>query len=237
MVEVMPASELFRGRQIDRQVIVICVRRHLSYKLSSRDLVEIMSERGIALGHTTILRWVQRYVPEFERSWNRYSRPVGGSWRCAETYIKLKGRWTHLYRAVNKQGRTVGFLSSERRDVAAAKRFFSKAIKNNGAPRVISLDAHAASHRSVAEMKAARTIPRRVEARSNKYLNNVIEQDRRRIKHRLGPMPGFKHSDTAAITICGIELAAKIRKHQFKVGKVLGRPKTTPGIWVAVLAA
>ena len=237
MDDLTPASELFKGRQFDQEVIVLCVRWYLSFKLSSRDLVEIMSERRIALAHTTILRWVQRYVPEFEKLWNRYARSVGGSWRCDETYIKVKGRWTYLYRAVDKQGRTVDFLLSEKRDVAAAKRFFSKAMKNNGAPRVITLDAYAASHRAVAEMKSARVMPRRVGVRSNKYLNNVIEQDHRRIKHRIGPMLGFKRFDTAAITICGIELAAKIRKHQFKIGKLPGRPKTTPGIWAAVLAA
>ena len=237
MVERTPSSELFKGRQFDQEVIVLCVRWYLSFKLSSRDLVEIMSERSIALAHTTILRWVQRYVPEFEKLWKRYARPVGGSWRCDETYIKVKGRWTYLYRAVDKQGRTVDFLLSEKRDVAAAKRFFSKAMKNNGPLRVITLDAYAASHRAVAEMKSARTMPRRVGVRSNKYLNNIIEQDHRRIKHRIGPMLGFKRFDTAAITICGIELAAKIRKQQFKIGKLPGRPKTTPGIWAAVLAA
>ena len=150
---------------------------------------------------------------------------------------KVKGRWTYLYRAVDKQGRTVDFLLSEKRDVAAAKRFFSKALKNNGPLRVITLDAYAASHRAVAEMQSARSMPRRVGVRSNNYLNNIIEQDQRRFKHRVGPMLGFKRFDTAAITICGIELAAKIRKQQFKIGKLPGRPKTTPEIWAAVLAA
>ncbi len=180
---------------------------------------------------------MQRYVPEFEKLWQRHARPVGGSWRCDETYVKVKGRWTYLYRAVDKHGRTVDFLLSEKRDVAAAKRFFSKAIKSHGAPRVITLDAYAASHRALAEMQSAGTLPRRVGVRSSKYLNNVIEQDHRRIKHRLGPMLGFKRFDTAAITICGIELAAQIRKLQFKIGKLPGRPKTAPQIWAAVLVA
>ena len=113
-----------------------------------------MSERGIALAHTTILRLVQRYVPEFEKLWKRYARSVGDSWRCDETDIRVKGRWTYLYRAVDKQGRTVDFLLRENRDVAAAKRFFSDALKNNGSPRVITLDAYAAAHRAVAEMKS-----------------------------------------------------------------------------------
>jgi transposase-like protein len=229
--------DLFKGRHFDREVIVLCVRWYLSYKLSSRDLVEMMSERGIALAHTTILRWVQRYVPVFEKQWSQYARPVGGSWRFDETYIKVKGRWTYLYRAVDKQGRTVDFLLSERRDAAAAKRFFHKAMEHQGMPRVITLDAYAASHRAITELKSAGTMPHRVRIRSRSYLNNIVEQDHRRIKHRIRPMLGFKRFETAAITISGIELAEKIRKHQFKTGKLVGRPKAAPEIWAAILAA
>jgi transposase-like protein len=130
---------------------------------------------------------------------------VGGSWRCDETYIKVKGRWTYLYRAVDKQGRTVEFLLSEKRDVAAAKRFFRKAMKTNGAPRVITLDAYAASHRAVRELKADGRLPARVRLRSSKYLNNTSEQDHRRVKQRIRPMLGFKNFDRAAVTISGIE--------------------------------
>ena len=94
-------TDLFKGRHFDQQVIILCVRWYLSYKLSSRDLVNMIGERGIELAHTTILRWVQRYIPEFEKRWSRYARSVGGSWRCDETY----SRWTYLYRAVDKQVR------------------------------------------------------------------------------------------------------------------------------------
>lgn len=165
-VELTPASEMFKGRQFGQEVIVLCVRWCLSNKLGSRNLVEIMSERGIALAHTTILCEVQRYVQEFEKGSKRFARPGGGSWRCDETYMKVKGCWTYLYRAVDKQGRTVDFLLSEKRDVAAAKRFFSKAMENDGTPRVVTLDAYAASHRAMAEMKSAGTLPRRVGVRS-----------------------------------------------------------------------
>ena len=180
---------------------------------------------------------VQRYVPEFEKRWSRYARLVGGSWRCDETYINVKGRWTYLYRAVDKQGRTVDFLLTAKRDVAAAKRFFQKAMNGNGTPRVITLDAYAASHRAVRELKAEGKMPKRVRVRSSKYLNNGIEQDHRRVKQRIRPMLGFKRFHTAAVTISGIELAAKIRKHQFKVGKLPSRPTTIPAIWAAAVAA
>jgi transposase-like protein len=91
MTAVPTAADLFKGRHFDQQIIVLCVRWYLSFKLSSRDLVRMMAERGVVLTHTTILRWVQRYVPEFEKRWSRYVRDVDGSWRCDETYIKVKG--------------------------------------------------------------------------------------------------------------------------------------------------
>jgi transposase-like protein len=232
----MRVLDLFKGRHFDREIIILCVRWYLTYKLSSRDLVQMMAERGIEVTHTTILRWVQRFVPEFEKRWSQYSRPVGRSWRCDETYIKVKGRWTYLYRAVDKVGRTVDFLLSERRDVAAAKRFFSEAMKKHGTPRVITLDAYAASHRAITELQSMETIARRVGIRSCRYLNNVVEQDHRRIKQRVRPMLGFKRFDTATITISGIELAKKSRKQQFKIGTLPGRPVAAPDIWAAVLA-
>jgi transposase-like protein len=145
MTEPTSAQDLFKGRHFDQEIIVLCVRWYLAFKLSSRDLVQMMAERGITLSHTTILRWVQQYVPEFEKRWNHYARPVGNSWRVDETYIKVRGQWVYLYRAVDKEGRTVDFLLSKRRDVATAKRFFSRAAKQHGAPRVITLDGYAAS--------------------------------------------------------------------------------------------
>jgi transposase-like protein len=137
----MRTSNLFKGRHFDQEIIVLRVRWYLRFKLSSRDLVQMMADRGVTLTRIMILRWVQRYVPEYEKRWNEYSRPVGRSWRCDETYIKVKGQWTYLCRAVDRQGWTGDFLLSERRNVAAAKRFFSKATKKHGTPRVITLDA------------------------------------------------------------------------------------------------
>ena len=237
MTEPTWAQDLFKGRHFDQEIIVLCVRWYLTFKLSSRDLVQMMAERGIALTHTTILRWVQRYVPEFEKCWSRYARPVGDSWRVDETYLKIKGQWVYLYRAVDKVGRTVDFLLSRRRDIAAAKRFFSRATRQHGVPRVITLDGYAASHRAVAKLKEVGTLPRRVRVRSCKYLNNVVEQDHRRIKQRIRPMLGFKRFETAAVTIRGIELAEKIKKQQFNLKPLTGKAITAPDIWAAVLAA
>ena len=175
MTELPSAQDLFKGRHFDREIIILCVRWYLTFKLSSRDLVQMMAERGIALVHTTILRWVQRYVPEFEKRWRRYALPVGDSWRVDETYLKVRGQWVYLYRAVDKAGRTVDFLLSKKRDIAAAKRFFSRAVKQHGAPRVITRDGYAASHRAVAQLKEVGTLPASVQVRSCKYLNNVVQ--------------------------------------------------------------
>ena len=132
MQQFAPLEELFKGRHFDQE-IVVCVRWYLSFKLSYRDLVVMMAERGIDLAHTTIIRWVQHYTPEFEKRWKRFARPVGGSWRMDETYIKVRGTWVYLYRAVDKQGFTVDFYLSPKRDVEAAKQFLRKAMKNQGA--------------------------------------------------------------------------------------------------------
>ena len=114
-------EELFAGRHFDAEIVMLCVRWYLSFKLSYRDLVSMMNERGIRLAHTTILRWVQHYTPDFEKRWKRYARPVGGSWRMDETYVKVRGEWVYLCRAVDKAGKTVDFLLSQQRDVNAAK--------------------------------------------------------------------------------------------------------------------
>src|ERR1700758_2061873 len=198
MTEPSSAQDLFKGRHFDPEIFILCVRWYLAFKLSSRDLVQMMAERGILLAHTTILRWVQRYVPDFEKRWQAYARPVGDSWRVDETYLKIKGQWIYLYRAVDKASRTVDFLLSRRRDMAAAKRFFSRATKKHGAPRVITLDGYAASHQAVA---------------------------------------GFRRFETAAVTTRGIELAEKIKKHQFNLRPLTGKAITAPEMWTVVLAA
>jgi transposase-like protein len=134
-------EELCAGRHFDREVIILCVRWYLRFKLSLRDLVEMMAERRLSLAHTTVLRWVQRYAPEFVKRWNRFAVPAGPSWRVDETYMKIRGQWHYLYRALDRAGKTVDFRLSAKRDVTAVKAFFRKAIKSQGsAPRTITLD-------------------------------------------------------------------------------------------------
>jgi DDE domain len=141
-------------------------------------------------------------MPEFERRWNQFARPVGPSWRVDETYVKIRGKWVRSYWAVDRDGKTVDFRLSTKRDVTAAKAFFCKAIKVQGSPpRTITLDGYAASHRAVRDMQAGGQLPTGTKLRSSKYLNNLIEQDHSGVKLRIGPMLGFKRFETAAITI------------------------------------
>jgi transposase-like protein len=238
MARFLGLDALFVGRHFDREIIVLCVRWYLRFKLSFRDLVEMMAERGLSLVHPTIMRWVHHFAPEFERRWKRFARPVGSSWRVDETYVKVRGKWAYLYRAVDRDGRTVDFRLSARRDVRAAKAFFRKAIESQGAaPQTITLDGYAASHRAVREMKADGQLFADTKVRSSKYLNNLIEQDHRGVKLRIGPMLGFKWFRTAAITIAGVELLRRIHKGQFDLRALRLKDRTASAVWNAALAA
>jgi transposase-like protein len=193
---------------------------------------------GLALAHTTIMRWVRRYTPEFVKRWNRFSRSACRSWRVDETYIKVHGEWVYLYREVDKAFQTVDFRLSRRRDVAAAKAFFQKAIQHEGrSPHTITLDGCAASHRAVREMRDDRLFPKKTRLRSSKYLNNLIEQDHRGIKSRTRPMLGFKNFTSAATTIAGTELLRRISKGQFALSRLRIKSDFAPALWNAVLAA
>jgi len=166
----------------------------------------MMAERGIVVSHTTIHRWVIHYVPEFEKRWNRFARPVNISWRVDETHIKIRGKFNYLYRAVDKHGKTVDFLLRPDRGIAAAQAFFRTALTTSLPrwPRKIALDGHLQSHMVLRLM--GREDPKRkyVEVRSNQYLNNLIERDHRAIKRRCTAMVGgFKSFGSAAITLAG----------------------------------
>ena len=198
----------------------------------------MMAERGLSLAHTTIMRWVRHYTPEFEKRWDRHALAVGRSRRVDETYVKIKGEWRYLYRAVDRAGRTVDFRLSARRDVAAAKAFFRKAVKNHQRPpQTITLDGYAASHRAVRELKADGSLPSDTKLRSSKYLNNLIEQDHRSVKQRIAVMLSFKQFRYAAITIAGIELMHRIRKEQFGLPRLGVHGGAAPAVWNRMLEA
>jgi transposase-like protein len=216
---------IYRGRRFQSEIIELCVRWYLTYRLSYRDLVEMLAERGVTVSHTTIYRWVQQYVPEFERRWSRYAKPVHPSWRVDETAILVRGGHHYLYRAVDKFGKTVDSLLCADRSVSAARAFFCKALKTHHPrqPRKLNLDGNAASHRALHLLRKENPNLHSVVIRSSRYLNNIVEQDHRAIKRRCAPMLALKSFRTAAVTLAGVELAHRIRKGQFSL-----RPGAAP---------
>ena len=190
-------------------MIITCVRWYLRFKLSYRDLAELARELGVSVAPSTVLRWVVRYAPEFEKCWRVYERPVGDSCRVDETYLKVGGQWMYLYRSVDKQGKTVESYLSRTRDVTAAKAFFRKALKRHGEPRVITLDGFEPSHAALRRMGMNNEFNYRwddpVQIRNCPYLNNVVEQDHRRIKSRVAPMLGFKRFFNARRVLSGVD--------------------------------
>src|SRR3984957_7615070 len=210
---------IYRGRRFQSEIIELCVRWYLAYRLSYRDLVEMLAERGVTVSHTTIYRWVQQYVPEFERRWSRYAKPVHPSWRVDETAISVRGGQRYLYRAVDKYGKTVDSLLCADRSVSAARAFFCKALKTHHPrqPRKLNLDGNAASHRALRLVMQENPDLQSVVIRSSRYLKNIVEQDHRAIKRRCAQMLALKSFRTAAVTLAGVELAHRIRKGQFSL--------------------
>jgi IS6 family transposase len=210
---------LFKWKHFGVEIILLTVRWYLQYRLSYRDLVEMMSERGLSISHTTIMRWVHEYSPEIAQKVRPHLKPVNDSWRCDETYIKVKGHWNYLYRAVDSTGKTIDFMLSEKRDAKAAKLFFQKALalEHVQKPRVITVDKNPSYPAAIEILKKNKELPQEILMRQVKYLNNIIEQDHRFIKKRTNPMLGFKSFETVKRTIQGIETMHMIKKGQVKL--------------------
>jgi IS6 family transposase len=191
------------------------MRWYLRYPISYRNLEEMMIERGVDVDHTTVYRWVQRYAPEFEKRIRWYTRVRATSWRVDETYIKVKGKWKFLYRAVDKHGNTLDFMLFSKRNYASALRFFRQVLASTRqAPDKITTDKHSSYNMALNTLKQKGEIRVDLEHRQQKYLNNIIEQDHRRIKRIVRPMMGFKSFNTAKRTIKGIEAMAMMIKQQ-----------------------
>ena len=212
----------FKWRQFQKEAILLVVRWYLSYSLSYRDIEEMMLERGISVDHSTINRWVLHYAPLLEEEFKKkHKRKVGISWRMDETYIKIKGVWHYLYRAVDKEGDTVDFMLSKNRDKAAATAFFTKAIGSSGLPETVTIDKSGANtaglnaiNLQVIMLYLLGCTLMQINIRQIKYLNNIVEQDHRFIKRITKPMLGFKAFKSAEATLAGIELYRMLRKGQ-----------------------
>ena len=214
----MQAAKPFKGRHYQAEIILLCVRWYLRYSLSYRDLEEMMTERGLTVDHSTIARWVLAYAGELEKRVKPQLKPTNDSWKVDETYIKVKGEWVYLYRAVDSDGNTLEFRLSATRDAAAATAFFEKALgaPHTIAPRVINVDKNAAYPKAVETLKALKHLAADCELRQVKYLNNLIEQDHRFIKRHTRPGLGFFAFDTAQRTLAGFETMNMVRKGQLK---------------------
>ena len=227
MTKAITRDPIYRRRKFPSETIELCVRWYITYRLSYRDLVAMMAERGINVAHTTILRWVLRYVPEFEKRWARHARPVQSSWRMDETAVPVRGRHRrhhYLYRAVDKHGKSVESLLCTDRSIDSAQAFFRKAVvTHQDCPRKVNIDGNAASLKALRLLGAEDARWQSVIVRTRRYLNNIVEQDHRAIKHRCAAMLGLKSFRTAAITLAGVELAHRIRKRQYVLGR--GRPR------------
>ncbi len=214
---------MFKGRHFDRSVILLCVRWYLAYNLSLRNLEEMMAERGISVDHATVHRWVVRYSPELLERFNLRKRSVSRKWHVDETYIKVRGQWKYLYRAIDSNGDTIEFWFSERRNLTAAKRFLARALKQHGRPERIVIDGSQTNREAILSCDTTdrlRNTSRRklkpIRVRQSQYLNNLIEQDHRAIKRRVRSMLGFKSMDSARAILSGIEMVHMMRKQQAK---------------------
>jgi transposase-like protein len=233
---------LFKGRHFEAEIIILCVRWYLRFGLSFRNLEEVMVERKLSVDHVTIWRWVQRYAPELNRRCRPELRMTNRSWRVDETYLRVAGKWTYLYRAVDSTGATIDFLLSAKRDADAAKRFFQKALQspNHPRPRVINVDGNPAYPRAVDELKRTRELGQRCRCRPVRYLNNVVEQDHRAIKRRVRVMQGFRSFHSAWRTIQGIETVNMIRKGQIRwlaKDDIAGQVTFISGLFAVPIAA
>jgi transposase-like protein len=212
---------MFKGRHFDQSVILLCVRWYLAYNLSLRDLEEMMAERGLSVDHSSVHRWVVRFAPQLLECFNRRKRAVTGKWHLDETYIKVRGRWMYLYRAIDRAGDTVEFFFSEHRDLMAAKRFLRRAFQRHGRPERIVIDGSQTNREAIIACDGesrlrdrSRRSSKPIRIRRSQYLNNRIEQDHRRIKRRIRSMLGFKSQASAAIILSGIEMIHMMRKRQ-----------------------
>jgi transposase-like protein len=208
----------FKWRHYEAEVILLCVRWYCRYQLSYRDVEEVMQEHGLEVDHSTVFRWVQRYAPELNKRIRPHLKLAGASYRIDETYIKVGKTCKYLYRAVDKEGQTIEFLLSAKRDVAAAKRFFKKMMRadHRRLPFSISVDKNAAYPEAFTTSQKEKILPHDCKLRHVKYLNNIIEQDHRFIKKKVRASQCFKSFHTAERTLEGIEAMNMMRKGQVK---------------------
>lgn len=199
------------GFRFPREVIVVAVRWYLRYGLSYRDVEELLAERGVTVDHVTVYRWVQRFTPELVEAARPARRAAGDRWFVDETYVKVSGRWAYLYRAVDQYGQVIDVMLSLHRDLAAARRFFVRALRVGPRPVEITTDRAAAYPRVLDELipAAMHTI--------EQYANNPVECDHGRLKAQLRPMRGLKRHRSVRIIGTGHAFVQNIRRGNYEI--------------------
>jgi transposase, IS6 family len=205
------ASSVFAGFRFPREVIAVAVRWYLRYGLSYRDVEELLAERGVTVDHVTVYRWVQRFTPEFIEAARLCRHVPGDRWFVDETYVKVAGRWTYLYRAIDQHRQVIDVLLSQRRDLAAARRFFTLALPAGTVPAEVTTDRAPAYPRVLDEL-----IPTALHV-TERYANNSVEADHGRLKARLRPMRGLKRHRSARIVASGHALVQNIRRGHYEI--------------------
>ena len=205
------SSSAFAGFRFPREVISRAVRWYLRYGLSYRDVEELLAERGITVDHVTIYRWVQRFTPEFIEAARPCRHVPGDRWFADETYLKVAGRRAYLYRAVDQHGQVIDVLLSGRRDLAAARRFFTRALRAGTVPAEVTTDRAPAYLRVLDELvpSALHTMQR--------HANNPVEADHGRLKARLRPMRGLKRHRSARILAAGHASVQNLRRGHYDI--------------------
>jgi putative transposase len=198
-----------------KDIILLAIRWYLRFNLSTRDLEEILAERGIERDHSNIHRWVLRFTPVLEKVFRQRKKRIQGRLRMDETAVKVKGEIRYLYRAVDQGGQTVDFLLTAKRDRGAALRFLEKALQNQVEPTLINIDKSGANQAGINDYNDNHGS--NIEIRQVKFMNNIVEADHGRIKRRIRSMRGFKSFWCARIILTGIELIQMIRKGQMKM--------------------
>lgn len=210
-VPAVPRSA-FVGFRFPPEIIVLAVRWYLRYGLSYRDVEELLGERGIVVDHVTIYRWVQRFTPLLVDAARPCRHSVGNRWFVDETYVKVTGRWRYVYRAVDQHGQIIDVYVSPRRDLWAARRFFTTAIRSHGEPLEVVTD------RAPALRAAIEGLLPGAFHDTEQYANNRVECDHGRLKARLRPMRGLKRDNTARVIIRGHSLMQNIRRGHYELG-------------------
>jgi transposase-like protein len=223
---VTTARRPFGGFRFPAEVILWAVRWYLRFPISYRDLERMLADRGVAVGHVSLYRRVQRFAPELEKRTRRHLRPCRGPWHVNETFVRVGGGWRYLYRAVDGSGQTIEFMLSARRDKRAAERFFRQALgqENTRNPREVVTDRLKSYPAAIRTMRRDGELWRFARHRRGRWLNNLVEQDHRRIERRTGPMLGFQSFRTARRTLAGVEAVAMLSKEQVRAVPVNDMP-------------